>query len=148
MSRYYDIDEANAALPDVERILIALRDQRAELIRLRDMFAALDGGPGSATAVANDPTGGSGATGGTATADPRTLRLRMQGLIDQMQAGVGKLVEEDVTLREIETGLIDFAALVNGRPVWLCWRLGEDRIAWWHELTEGFSGRRRLEDLT
>ena len=153
MTRFYDIDDANAALPDVERILIALRDQRAELIRLRDMFAALDDGAGSATAGdatpgAPDAAGGTGAAGGTATADPRTLRLRMQGLIDQMQAGVGKLVEEDVTLREIETGLIDFAALVNGRPVWLCWRLGEDRIAWWHELTEGFSGRRRLEDLT
>lgn len=156
MTRFYDIDEANAALPDVERILIALRDQRAELIRLRDMFMTIEDGAGGATGVAggdaapgaNDAAGDTGATGGTATADPRTLRLRMQGLIDQMQAGVGKLVEEDVTLREIETGLIDFAALVNGRPVWLCWRLGEDRIAWWHELTEGFSGRRRLEDLT
>ena len=46
-----------------------------------------------------------------------------------------------------ETGLVDFPALVSGRPVWLCWRLGEERVQWWHETTEGFDSRRRIEDL-
>jgi hypothetical protein len=78
----------------------------------------------------------------------RLMRLRMQGLIDQMQAGVTRLVERDVTLREIETGLIDFPALANGRLIWLCWRLGEAEVDWWHELGDGFTGRRRLADLT
>jgi hypothetical protein len=72
----------------------------------------------------------------------------MQFLIDQMQAGVTRLVEQDVTLREIGTGLIDFPALVNGRQVWLCWRLGEGDIGWWHELGDGFADRSRLADLT
>ena len=76
------------------------------------------------------------------------MRLRMQGLIDQMQAGVTRLVEREVTLREIEAGLIDFPALASGRQIWLCWRLGEGDIEWWHELDEGFAGRRRLADLT
>jgi hypothetical protein len=71
----------------------------------------------------------------------------MQGLIDQMQAGVARLDELDVVLRDIATGLIDFPALVNGRQVWLCWRLGEDEIDWWHELSSGLAGRRRLADL-
>jgi hypothetical protein len=53
-----------------------------------------------------------------------------------------------VTLREIETGLIDFPALANGRQIWLCWRLGEGEVEWWHELDDGFGGRRRLADLT
>jgi hypothetical protein len=147
MTRYYDIDEANAALPDVERILLALRDQRAELIRLRDMVLAGeqartdDGGRTEEGGRADGPPG-------TATLDVRTLRLRMQGLIDQMQAGVGQLVEIDVTLREIENGLIDFPALASGRQIWLCWRLGEGEIAWWHEHADGFAGRRRLADLT
>ena len=68
--------------------------------------------------------------------------------IDQMQAGVTRLVEQDVTLREIGTGLIDFPALVNGRQVWLCWRLGEGDIGCWHELGDGFADRSRLADLT
>ena len=140
MTRFYDIDDANAALPEVERIMLALRDQRADLIRVRDMVLAHDN-------VRTDEGGRSEGPAGTATADIRTLRLRMQGLIDQMQAGVSKLVELDVTLREIETGLIDFAALAGGRQIWLCWRLGEGDIEWWHELSEGFSGRRRLADL-
>ena len=72
----------------------------------------------------------------------------MQGVIDQMQAAVTQLVERDVTLREIETGLIDFPALASGRQIWLCWRLGEGDIDAWHELGDGFSGRRALVDLT
>ncbi|MBI2775873.1 MAG: DUF2203 domain-containing protein [Chloroflexi bacterium] len=136
MTRYYDIDEANAAVPDVERILLDLRDQRAELIRLRDAVSEAAEEENLA------------APSSTAVAETRRIRLRMQGLIDQMQAGVTRLVERDVTLREIETGLIDFPALANGRPIWLCWRLGEGPIEWWHEQDEGFGGRHRLADLT
>lgn len=134
MTRYYDIDEANATLPDVERILLGLRDQRQELIRLRDQVIEAQASAGTAPA-------------GTASRT-RTLRLRMQFLIDQMQAGVAQLVEQDVTLREIEAGLIDFPALANGRQIWLCWRLGEGPIEYWHEMDDGFAGRRLIADLT
>jgi hypothetical protein len=71
----------------------------------------------------------------------------MQGLIDQMQAGVARLVEMEITLRDIQTGLIDFPALVSGRPIWLCWRLGEPEVANWHGQDEGFSNRRPLDEL-
>ena len=50
-----------------------------------------------------------------------------------------------ITLRDIDTGLIDFPALVTGRQVWLCWRLGEGDVDWWHELNVGFAGRRAPE---
>src|SRR6266496_2880211 len=112
MTRYYGIDEANAALPDVDRILTALRDQRAELIELRDL------------ALTATPDDGEPATP-EAAEELRLIRLKMQGLIDQMQAGVARLIELDVTLRDIATGLIDFPALMSGRHIWLCWRLGE-----------------------
>ena len=72
----------------------------------------------------------------------------MQGVIDRMQAGVVRIDELGITLREIETGLIDFPALASGRQIWLCWRLGEDDVAWWHELSDGFSGRQELAELT
>lgn len=146
MTRYYDIDAANAALPEIERILLDLKDQRAELIRLRDAVLAASGsgsGGGGAPDPAEADEGDPAASG-----DQRRMRLRMQGLIDQMQAGVTRLVERDVTLREIETGLIDFPALANGRPIWLCWRLGEGDVEWWHEHDTGFAGRQRLADLT
>jgi hypothetical protein len=159
VTRFFDLDEANAALPEVRTILESLRDERAELIRLRDLVVARQapeeaptetpteanvGRPGRSSEPAEpaEPEGGPG--------DPevRVLRLRMQGVIDQMQAGVARIDELGVTLREIETGLIDFPALASGRQIWLCWRLGEDDIAWWHELGDGFSGRLALTDLT
>ena len=134
MSRFYAIDEAKAALPEVERILAALRDQREELNALRDRV------------VAASPPDGETPTDDTAE-KIRLLRLGMQGLIDQMQAGVARLVELDITLRDISTGLIDFPALVSGRPIWLCWRLGEDDVAHWHSHDEGFDTRRPLSEL-
>ena len=134
MSRFYAIDEANAALPEVERILAALRDQREEFIALRDRVVAASP-PDEET-----PTVG-------AAEKIRLLRLGMQGLIDQMQAGVARLVEMDITLRDIPTGLIDFPALVSGAPIWLCWRLGEDEVAHWHPHDEGYDTRRPLSEL-
>jgi len=134
VTRFYAIDEANATLPDVERILAALRDQREELIELRDRV------------VAASPADGETPITGSAE-QIRLLRLGMQGLIDQMQAGVARLVEMDITLRDIATGLIDFPALVSGRPVWLCWRLGETDVSHWHAHDEGYGSRRPLSEL-
>ena len=132
MTRFYSIDDANETMAEVEPILVALRDERQELIRLRDR--ALAGRS-------------SGTSDGETVESERLLRLRMQGLIDRMQAGVARLDELSVTLRDIESGLIDFPALVAGRQVWLCWRLGEGPIEWWHELDTGFSSRHQLIDL-
>jgi hypothetical protein len=150
MTRFYDLDEANATVPEVRDILEALRDQRAELIRLRDEVVArtaeADRGPDPAGARGDASTA---ADASTATdADLRVLRLRMQGVIDRMQAGVVRIDELGITLREIETGLIDFPAIASGRQIWLCWRLGEGDVAWWHELNDGFGGRQELSELT
>ena len=144
MAKFFDLDDANAALPELRTILETLRDERSQLIALRDEFArhaALEtAAPGPASA--EDPDDVS-----PGAEERRRLRLRMQGVIDQMQAGVARIDDLGVTLREIETGLIDFPALASGRQVWLCWRLGEGDIEWWHELAEGFGGRRALIDL-
>ena len=71
----------------------------------------------------------------------------MQGLIDQMAAGVARIDGLGLTLRDIEHGLVDFPALVAGRQVWLCWQRGEPAIGFWHDLETGFSGRRPLAEL-
>jgi hypothetical protein len=144
MARFFDLDAANAALPELRTILETLRDERSQLIELRDEFARQAALETAATgpAPADPPDDASPGTEGA-----RRLRLRMQGVIDQMQAGVARIDELGVTLREIETGLIDFPALVSGRQVWLCWRLGEADVEFWHELAEGFGGRRALIDL-
>jgi hypothetical protein len=139
MSRFFDLDEANETIPELRTILETLRDERSQLIALRDEFArqaALETTPGDTSARNRD-----------LAAERRRLRLRMQGVIDQMQAGVARIDELGITLREIETGLVDFPALVSGRQVWLCWRLGEGDVEWWHELSDGFGARKPLIEL-
>jgi hypothetical protein len=134
MTRYFDIDAANAALTEVEPILVTLADQRAELIRLRDRARAASSAPGGGPSELDDE-------------ESRLVRLRMQGVVDQMAAAVARIDAMGITLRNIEQGLIDFPALVGGRQVWLCWELGESGIAHWHELDDGFGGRRPLIEL-
>ena len=125
MTTFYDIDEANARIPQVRELLTQLRDERDALIRLRDRSQEPD---------ADEE-------------ERRRIHLRMQGIVDQMQAAVVRIDDWSITLRDIQTGLIDFPALVNGRQVCLCWRLGEDEVEWWHELADGFAGRKHLTEL-
>lgn len=149
MTRFYDLDAANAAVPTLDGILGVLAEQRTELVRLRDEVLAGangggDGGDGPPTAIEERPTRSDDAP---MVDDLRLTRLRMQGLIDQMAAGVARIDELGITLRDIEHGLVDFPALVSGRQVWLCWQRGETAIGWWHGLDTGFSGRRPLAEL-
>ena len=135
MTRFYDLDEANATLLELEAIVTVLAEQRAELVRWRDHALARSSGSAGAEEPLSDD-------------ELRLLRLRMQGLVDQMAAGVSRIDQLGLTLRDIEAGLVDFPALVAGRQVWLCWRRGESSVDWWHELDSGFGGRRLLAELT
>jgi hypothetical protein len=50
-------------------------------------------------------------------------------------------------VKDLDTGLVDWVTRAGGREVLLCWRLGEKRVAYWHELDAGFAGRRPIEEL-
>jgi hypothetical protein len=146
MARFYDIDGANAVLPELGAIVSLLGEQRTELVRLRDEVLAAGGSAGEgATTDVGGPSTESDAP--PISSELRLIRLRMQGLIDQMAAGVARIDALGLTLRDIERGLVDFPALVSGRQVWLCWRLGESSIGWWHGLDAGFDGRQPLSEL-
>ena len=149
MTRYYDIDSANAAVAELDDILGVLGEQRAELVRLRDEVLARggSGGEGAQTALADRTDRSTGPADPLLVDDLRLTRLRMQGLIDQMAAGVARIDALGLTLRDIEHGLVDFPALVSGRQVWLCWQRGEGAIGFWHGNEDGFAGRRPLAEL-
>ncbi|MGD0247575.1 MAG: DUF2203 domain-containing protein [Candidatus Limnocylindrales bacterium] len=142
MPDFYDFDRANAKLPELRETLLRLRDQREEVVAVRDRIVELN-----APALAGGMAATSAASRAETDEETQRLRMRMQGLVDQMQAAVLQLDGWGIQLREIRTGLVDFPAMVAGRPIWLCWRLGEERVEWWHEASEGFEARRRLEDL-
>jgi hypothetical protein len=49
-----------------------------------------------------------------------------------------------VVVRDLEAGLVDFPTLRDGEPAWLCWRLDDPDLAYWHTTSEGFASRRPL----
>ena len=121
VSRFYAPDDADALVPELAPVVTRLRDERAELVELRDAFRSREGDLVE-DLIADEPVPDGD--------DPelRVIRLRMRGIVDQMQADVAWLDERNIVLRDIATGLLDFPALVSGRQVWLCWRLGEDHV--------------------
>jgi hypothetical protein len=142
VTRFYGLDDANALVPELDAVCGRLRDQRDALVALRDELIVREA---ALEAAAAGGGGGSGVPDDEG--DVRRLRLRIRGLVDQMQAEVAWLDARSVQLRDIETGLLDVAALVAGRQVWLCWRLGEPAFDHWHELDAGFAGRRPIAEL-
>jgi hypothetical protein len=88
----------------------------------------------------------------TAHADHPEYRAH-RSAIDRIRRRVERLVEERFTARGvrfppggIEHGLLDFPTTLDGRWVYLCWRMGEERVGYWHEADAGFAGRRAITD--
>jgi len=129
--RTYDLDTANARIAEIRPLLVALRADRALVAEEKAALAALEGRPDDLAAVGER--------------DRREAAIR--DAVERMERAVRSLTEWSVALRDIESGLIDLPALVNGIPVWLCWRLGEGTIGWWHAADEGFAGRKPIAEL-
>ena len=119
--RLYTLEEANAQLPDLRERLPRLRVARDGLIAASERIKE---------AVASD--GGGVADAGWFT-HQQTLKTELE-----------HLAERGILLRDPEIGLIDFPAERGGRRVYLCWRLGEDQVAWYHEANAGFGSRKPL----
>jgi hypothetical protein len=131
--QYYSIEAAATRLAEVRPLLETLRADRDAIAlaqQEQQLRAATNGSGHHASEVA-------------------ATDIRIRALAARMKDAVAQLIEWGVELRDIGTGLIDFPALANGRPIWLCWRLGEpEDIRWWHELDAGFGGRQPLAELT
>ncbi len=119
--RTFTADEANAELEYLRATLPRVRQARQELI---------DASRRISEAVAVD---------GGGVAEPAWFRAQAS-----LKADVTELADRGILLRDPETGLVDFPAEREGRTVYLCWRLGEDDVAFFHEEQSGFSGRRPL----
>ena len=66
-------------------------------------------------------------------------------LIEAFESAFQQLETLGCFLKDLEVGLVDFHAMRDGELVFLCWKLGEDRIRFWHQLEAGFTGRQPLE---
>lgn len=67
---------------------------------------------------------------------------------EQLAVYIGELAELGVEFKDPAMGLVDFPALVDDRVVYLCWKLGEGDIQYWHEVDSGFAGRQTVTDAS
>ena len=72
------------------------------------------------------------------------LTAAQMKLLEEFQAALQQLETLGCVLKDVSTGLIDFYSLRDGEVVCLCWRVGEERIGFWHRLEDGFAGRQPL----
>jgi hypothetical protein len=62
-----------------------------------------------------------------------------------IHSAVERIHATGCVVKDIEVGLLDFPSRINGQEVFLCWRLGEDRIRFYHGMDEGFAGRKPID---
>jgi len=72
------------------------------------------------------------------------LEIEAQQLAREIDGYVAEIRELGVQMKGFDTGLVDFPGEIDGRPVLLCWQLGEESVQYWHEENAGFAGRRPL----
>ena len=121
--RHFTVAEANAELGRVEPLLVALREAKSEL---------LDDEAREALTEASTTNGGG---------DPGKQVGEAFLIVRRILA---ELNEAGIVVRDVDRGLIDFPAVLDGEEVYLCWELGEDEIAFFHDLESGFGGRQPL----
>ena len=66
--------------------------------------------------------------------------------LERMQAALQRVTAMGCHVKDLETGLIDFPATLEGRTVFLCWRLGENQVRYWHEMDSGYAGRLPIDN--
>lgn len=132
--RHFTTEQANAALAEVRPLAERMVAHRRELALLVSRRAALS------TTIA----------GNGGDLDPGEL-ARVEAQIGEQAKEVARCVNAihglGAQVKDADEGLVDFPALRGDEEVLLCWKLGEDEIAYWHTLADGFAGRRPLSDL-
>jgi hypothetical protein len=134
MPRYFTLSEAEQMLPDVDQ---ALRDA---LFHKSEYRAAEDELNRNTQRIRM--AGGSRVNPGPLLA----MRTRRDTSATALKEIFERIEQMGVLVKDLDIGLMDFLTLYHGREVCLCWKLGEERIRFWHGTEEGFPGRKPIDD--
>ena len=130
--RYFTLEDALRLLPDVGQTIGRLRRIRDELVALRQtvegQWAALEDDPATLIEIGED-------------------QRRLDRLQKDFGEAAGELERRGVLLRDLDMGLVDFPSLAGQAEIYLCWKVGEPTIGFWHGLDEGYAGRKPLSAL-
>jgi hypothetical protein len=128
-ARFFTVEEANAHLPELTPYLLRLKREKEQFDQLRRTLDAIT------------PAMRGNGHGAVAV----DYEQRIHELVARMSDGVREIAGLGVEVKDLNQGLIDFPHWRDGRVVYLCWRLGEGRIGYWHDIEAGFAGRQELE---
>ena len=129
--RIFTLQEASNLIPWVDMRLSELADLESNLIDARHNHTEL--------LNRRNNNGHSSSEN-----DIETARKDMERFIEDFQKILDLISSEGILVRHVQSGLIDFPALREGREVYLCWIRGEDQIEFWHETNVGYSDRQSL----
>jgi hypothetical protein len=133
MARFFTKTEAERLLADVEPAI-------GEAIRLKAEFQAAEADLQRARHRIT-------MTGGIQLdrAGFTEIKRRRDSGVDGLQAAIERIHSFGCLIKDLDIGLIDFPTLLRGREVYLCWKLGETGIRFWHGVDEGFGGRKAID---
>lgn len=125
MPQFFTLSEANQALITIRPLMDEVQSIRQKIMSTQpEAWSAIEKSVGN---------GGS-----------RALSDIVQDF-EKLDALVHRILDTGVIIKDINTGLLDFSALKDGREVYLCWQYGEDDIAFWHEVDAGYAGRQPID---
>lgn len=131
--RVFTIEEVDALIPELSRRVSAQLALGAEIESLVRKLARDTGGPVASLepSEADSP-------------DTRRLRAQTRRCVERYEQGWRDIQGLGAVVKDTSMGLLDFYGRLEGRLVWLCWRFGEERLGYYHELDVGFAGRQSL----
>jgi hypothetical protein len=131
MPRRFSREEADALLPEIAPHLTQLRDLKRQNDETRS--------------AVNDLQSTLKANGHSLDIEMSRLSRALQSSAAEINALIERVTSLGVEVKDLEMGLVDFRGERNGREIYLCWKLGEEHVAFWHELNTGYSSRQPLD---
>lgn len=131
MPRRFSREEADALLPEIAPRLLQLRDLKRQNDETRS--------------AVNDLQSTLKANGHSLDIEMSRLSRALQSSSAEINALIERVTRLGVEVKDLEMGLIDFRGERDGREIYLCWKLGEEHVAFWHELNTGYSSRQPLD---
>ncbi len=129
--RRFTLEEANALVPRLSDLLLQVQEAKVRHDRLEEKAAEYAHRTSS--------------NGHIVERELNETRQELVKAAAELNSLMGRVQEMGCEVKDIDQGLIDFRTEREGREVYLCWKLGEPQIGWWHELETGFAERRPLE---
>ncbi len=124
MNKLFSLDEANALIPHLRDLLARVQAERGRMLGMKPELEKAQKAYLSDWGI------------------PRGAEYIE--ILDAFQQAMKEIEDLGVLVKDFDIGLCDFPHKREGRVVYLCWKLDEDKVSWWHDMDAGFAGRQPL----